>query len=415
MMWSNVWAVIRREYLQRVRSKWFIFGTVAGPLLMAGLFVVPIYMASRSEDAERTLAIVDATGVLYERLAPELEAGGWDVRSEPWTSDVVAVLTERVEAEEGGGFVVLDERTVETGEAVLYVPRRPSALRTLTLRGEITRAALENALERSGVDADAILNGGELRVEVLSDASGTEDPRFMVAYFGAFFLYMVILIYSVAVMRATLEEKTSRIVEVIISSMKPWHLMLGKIVGVGAVSLTQVAVWLASGALLATAGIPAILAARPELGGFEQIADVLPGVGLLSLFVAFFVLGFFMYSGLYASVGAMCNSDEEAQQAQVPLVVFIVAPIILVMPVIQDPTSSLSTGLSLFPLFSPILMWARVASGGAPAWQVALSFVLMALAVVAIAWLAGRIYKTGILMTGKRPTLPELWRWVREA
>jgi ABC-2 type transport system permease protein len=266
------------------------------------------------------------------------------------------------------------------------------------------------------MDAEALLEGGELRVEVLrGETTGGDDPEFWVGYLGAFFLYIVILMYAVAVMRSTLEEKTNKIVEVIVSSMKPWHLMLGKILGVGAVSLTQLSIWLLSATLLASVGVPAMLAARPQLAELASIREALPGVGFVALFVMFFLLGFFMYSGLYACVGAMCNTDQEAQQAQTPVVLFLVVPILMLVPVIQDPTSTMSTSLSLFPLFSPILMWARVASGGAAAWQVALSLVLMTLTVLAVAWLAGRIYTVGILMTGKRPTLPELWRWVKQA
>jgi ABC-2 type transport system permease protein len=242
-----------------------------------------------------------------------------------------------------------------------------------------------------------------------------QDPDFFVSYIGAFMLYLGILMYAVAVMRATLEEKTSRIVEVIVSSMKPWHLMLGKILGVGAVGLTQFSIWLLAGALLGTSGIPMLVATRPELADLGQVRELLPSLGMVLLFVGFFVLGFFMYAGLYACVGAMCNTDQEAQQAQAPVIVFVIAPIMLVIPVIERPLAGWTTSLSLFPLFSPILMWARVTSASIPPWQVVLSFVLMAFAVVAIAWVAGRIYKTGILMTGKRPTLPELWRWVKEA
>ena len=415
-MWRNVWAVIRREYLQRVRSKWFVFATVGAPLFMAGLFVVPAYFTARSERGEREIAVVDATGVLYDRLAPDLEDGGWSPERVAWSEGVLDELA--VQAEEGaiGGFVVLDDVTLRSGEATFYAVTEPTALRRLTLRSAVARAALEHSLEERGVDAEALLRGGALHVELVSEAgAGEDDPEFGVAYLGAFLLYMVILLYSVAVMRATLEEKTSRIVEVVISSMEPWHLMLGKIVGVGAVSFTQMAVWIGSGVLLATLGLPALIAARPDAAGLGRIAEVLPGPGLLALFVGFFVFGFLMYSGLYAAVGAMCNTDEEAQQAQFPLVLFIIVPILFVLPVIEDPMTPMATGLSLFPLFTPILMWGRVAGGGVPAWQIGLSFVLMALAVLGIAWVAGRIYKTGILMTGKRPTLPELWRWVREA
>jgi ABC-2 type transport system permease protein len=134
---------------------------------------------------------------------------------------------------------------------------------------------------------------------------------------------------------------------------------------------------------------------------------------MVALFVCFFVFGFFMFSGIYAAVGSMCSTDEEANQAQFPVVLFLVGPIMMIMPVLQDPSANWAVAASLFPLFTPILMWARVVAGGVSPWEVGLSFVLMACAIVAIAWLAGRIYRVGILMTGKRPTLPELWRWVR--
>jgi ABC-2 type transport system permease protein len=247
------------------------------------------------------------------------------------------------------------------------------------------------------------------------EGADIEDPEFVVAYMGAFLLYMVIMLYAVAVMRATLEEKTNRIVEVIISSMKPWHLMLGKILGVGAVSMTQMGIWLLSGVLMFTLGLPMLISARPEMASMAEVTEFLPGLGLLALFVGYFVFGFFMYSGLYAAVGAMCNSDEEAQQAQWPIIMLLIIPIVMVTNVIENPSSTMAVTLSLVPLFSPILMWGRVVGGGVPAWQVGLSFVLMLLAIFAIAWVAGRIYKVGILMAGKRPTLPELLRWIREA
>ena len=415
-MWVNVWAVIRREYLQRVRSKWFVAATVGGPLFMSAMIVGPAYFASQGSRDAREMAVVDGTGVLYERLAPQLAEGGWDVREERWRVNVVTELREAADNNLLGGFLLLDELTLETGEAILYTKDRPSTIRQVTLRSTISRAALEYQLEQQGVDADAMLSGGELRIEMLSeDGAGIEDPEFVVAYMGAFLLYMVIMLYAVAVMRATLEEKTNRIVEVIISSMKPWHLMLGKIVGVGAVSMTQMGIWLLSGALMFTLGLPMLISARPEMASMAKAIEFLPGFGLLALFVGYFVFGFFMYSGLYAAVGAMCNSDEEAQQAQWPLIMLLIIPIVMVTNVIENPSSTMAITLSLVPLFSPILMWGRVVGGGVPAWQIGLSFVLMLFAIFAIAWVAGRIYKVGILMAGKRPTLPELLRWIREA
>ncbi|MGB1656150.1 MAG: ABC transporter permease [Longimicrobiales bacterium] len=415
-MWHNVWAVIRREYLQRVRSKWFIAATAGGPLVMAALIVVPAWLAIQGSRDEYNLAVVDGTGVLYEELAPRLENGGFEVEQVRWHADVVTELRARANEGELGGFIMVDELTLETGEAIYYSMDVPSALRQVTVQTSVARTALEYQLEQQGVDPEGLLGGGELQVEVISAAgSDVRDPQFGVAYFGAFFLYMVILLYAVAVMRATLEEKTSRIVEVIISSMKPSELMLGKIVGVCAVSLTQMAIWIAAAVTLFMVAIPMMIAARPELANLENLRDIAPGAGLIALFLGFFLFGFLMYSGLYAAVGAMCNTDEEAQQAQFPMIMLLVVPIVMVTPIIQAPNTPMATGLSLFPLFSPILMWARVSGGGVPAWQVTLSFVLMALMVWFIAWVAGRIYKVGILMSGKRPTLPELWRWVREA
>ncbi len=415
-MWHNVWAVIRREYLQRVRSKWFIAATIGGPVIMAGLLVVPAWLAVQGDRDEFNLAVVDGTGVLYENLAPRLELGGFEVEEARWHSDVVTELRQRSNEGELGGFVMLDELTLETGEAIYYSMDVPSALRQVTVQTSVARTALEYQLARQGVDPESLMGGGELQVEVISNAgSDVRDPQFAVAYMGAFFLYMVILLYAVAVMRATLEEKTSRIVEVIISSMKPSELMLGKIVGVCAVSLTQMAIWIGAVATLLIVAIPMMVAARPELANLENLVEIAPGPGLTLLFLGFFLLGFLMYSGLYAAVGAMCNTDEEAQQAQFPMIMLLVVPIVMVAPVIQDPNTPMATGLSLVPLFSPILMWARVSGGGVPSWQVALSFLLMTLMVWLIAWVAGRIYKVGILMSGKRPTLPELWRWIRAA
>ena len=415
-MWHNVWAVIRREYLQRVRSKWFIVATAGGPLMMAGLIIVPAWLAVQGERDQFNLAVVDGTGVLYEGLAPRLENGGFEVEEARWHANVVTELREQATRGELGGFIMVDELTLETGEALYYSMDVPSALRQVTVQTSVARTALEYQLEQQGVDPEGLLGGGELQVEVLS-ASGSDisEPQFAIAYGGAFFLYMVILLYAVAVMRATLEEKTSRIVEVIISAMKPSELMLGKIMGVCAVSLTQMTIWIAAAVALLAGAIPMMIAARPELANLEGLREIAPGMGLTFLFVGFFVFGFLMYSGLYAAVGAMCNSDEEAQQAQFPMITLLVIPIVMVAPIIQAPNTPLATGLSLFPLFSPILMWARVSGGGVPVWQVALSFVLMALMIWVIAAIAGRIYKVGILMSGKRPTLPELWRWVKEA
>lgn len=411
-----VWAVIRREYLQRVKSRWFVVATVAGPLLMLGLILVPALIASQGEEADRQLAVLDRTGVLYERVAEGLQRAGYSVERAEDGADAEGALAARIEGDEIGAFLVLDQATIDRGHARLTATSRPSIVRQVAFQQILVQAALEARLGGADPGVRALLDGGELEVSVVSDGGvGFDDAAFAASYIGAFLLYMTILLYAVAVMRSVLEEKSNRVVEVVISSMRPFQLMLGKIVGVGAVGLTQLLIWALSGALIVGAGIPALLAANPQFAALGELRQFLPGIGYAGLFAVFFVGGYFMYSGLYAAVGAMCNTDEEAQQAQFPVIMLLIVPIVFVTQVINEPNAGLSVALSLVPFFSPILMFARAAGGAAPLWQVGLSVLGMAVTVVAIAWVAGRIYKVGILMAGKRPTLPELWRWVREA
>lgn len=410
----DAWAVIRREYLQRVRSKWFALSTIGVPVLLVVASVAPAWMASREGGGERLIVLVDRTGVLAERVARHLEEGGLTVEIAGRSADEREVRA-RVLRGEVGGYLVLDRGALSSGRALLEVNQAPPALRSLAIRSAVVQGALEARLGGDDAEVASLLEGGNLRVQVLSGhGGGIASPAIVTAMVGAFVLYMVILLYAVAVMRSVLEEKSSRVVEVILSSMRPWHLMLGKVLGVGAVGLTQLAIWAVAAAALFTLALPYAIAARPELARMGDLGRYAPGVAYLGLFLVFFVCGYFMYSGLYAAVGAMCNTDEEAQQAQTPLVVLLVMPIMLLMPVLDRPGATASVLLSLFPIFSPVLMFARAAGGAAPAWQVWLSVVLMVLTVVGVAWVAGRIYRVGILMAGKRPTLAELWRWVRE-
>ncbi|HSG49646.1 MAG TPA: ABC transporter permease [Longimicrobiales bacterium] len=415
-MTGVVWAVIKREYLQRVRTKWFVIATVAGPVLLMALMLIPYVVSSRGADRDRTLAVMDETGVLFEGVAPRLEEAGFTVERAGTGPEERVRLEEALTEGHMGGYLVLDQGTLARGEIRYFAREAPSPLRRVSLRQAVIQSALEVRLGGNSADVDALLSGGSLDVDLLTgEGIRADDPKFVAAYVGAFLLYMVVLFYAVAVMRSVLEEKTSRIVEVVISSMRPFELMLGKILGVGAVGLTQMAVWVVAAVLIFTLGLPALAAARPEAFSPEFLAEAIPGVGYAVLMVTFFLGGYFIYSGLYAAVGATCNTDEEAQQAQFPVIMLLVVPIIFVTQVIQEPNSTMAMVLSFVPFFTPILMFARAVVGGATLLEVGVSVILMAGTVLAVAWLAGRIYKVGILMSGKRPTLPEIVRWVREA
>jgi len=410
--------VMKREYFQRVRSKWFVFGTVLAPVFLIGMMVVPIIFESRNQEVRRHIALVDETGVLSTRVASRLEEAGFTVH--PVNPGSEQMLVQQVASGEFGGFVVLPPEALTRGRVEYHGESGPGTITGLSIRGIVAQSALEYRLTEADnqLDYAALFGGGELDV-ILLDSEGVganEDaPEFLGAFIGAMLLYMVILLYAVAVMRATLEEKTSRVVEILISSIRPSELMLGKILGVGSVGLTQLAVWILFGVLSLTLGLPALVAARPDFVDPEFLLQALPGAGLSALFVALFLGGYFLYAALYAAVGSMCSTEEEAQQAQFPVIMLLVVPIMFMMPIIENPNSPMAIGASMVPFFSPILLYARAATGSVPMWQIAAALTLLFGGVLVVAWLAGRIYRVGILMQGKRPTLPELWRWVREA
>jgi ABC-2 type transport system permease protein len=413
--------VVAREYLTRVRSRTFLIGTLAAPLLFVGVVALSAWLGTLGADDEFRVGLVDRTGALERGLVPRLEELGLQVESlvgeEPEGSlrEGVPPL-DRVERGELRGILEVDEETSRSGRAIWWGTEAPSVLRRVTIQQAVGQTVLE---ERFQGEADAgmmaLLGGGSLETVLLGeDPDGeAEVAGVLLGVAGAFLLYFALLVYGAMVLRSVLEEKTGRIVEVILSSVRPWELMLGKILGVGAVGLTQLLVWVLFGAAVLALGAAAVLPAVAEAGLLERAPDFLPGPGLVGFFLICFVLGYFIYASIFAAVGAMCSTEEEAQQLQLPIVMLVLVPFLFLLPVMEDPESTLATVLSLIPLFSPILMFARVAVDAAPLWQAVLSVVGMVLALAGVGWVAGRVYRAGILMQGKRPTLPELWRWVR--
>jgi ABC-2 type transport system permease protein len=351
-------------------------------------------------------------------VEPRLEEAGFTVEPAPPGSE--DSLKAKALGGELGGYLLLDQETLSRGHSTFFGAENPGPIRGMTIRAAIVQAALEERLAEVGsdVDVDALFQGGSMDLELLEEnpsGPGEDEPEFIGVFIGAMLLYMVVLMYAAAVMRASLEEKTGRIVEILISSVRPTELMLGKIIGVGSVGLTQLAVWILTGVLAFVFGLPALVAARPDLADPETIAQAIPGLGLILLFFALFLGGYFLYAALYASVGAMCSTEEEAQQAQFPVVIFMIAPVMALMPIMQDPNATWAVVMSMVPFFSPVLLYARAGAAAIPSWQIGLSLLFLYLSVWGVGWVAGRIYRVGILMQGKRPTLPELWRWIRQA
>jgi ABC-2 type transport system permease protein len=271
-------------------------------------------------------------------------------------------------------------------------------------------------LAEAGIDADRVteLSRSIGLDTVRVDAEGSREEGgfagFILAYALFFLLYLVIILYGQQVLNGVIEEKSSRSMEVLVSSVKPFELMLGKLLGIGSVGLSQLAVWFGTLAVLTAPGLVSAMTFLPD--GFD-----VPGV-TLTLGVNFFlcfVLGFFFYASIYAAIGSAFNNLQEAQQVAGVAVIFLIIPMVLIVPVANDPDATWVAAMSMIPLFTPLLMLLRVAVKVPPLWQMVVGYGLTFLAVGAILWIAGRIYRVGILMYGKKPTLQEIWRWVRYA
>lgn len=417
----QVWVVLRREYAERVKTKGFIIGTIAIPLVLIAIMGVNVFVAVQVASSDRELALVDFTGVIGEEVASRLEQLGYEI--EVLGTDVrLEELHRQVMDDELEAFVVLDDRTLTEGVFSYRAKESPGTTRRSLFESAVRGTALDRYLATAqGGDAlRTLIEGGRLDFESVMDVEDAEAAEvaraagMAVGFGGAVVLYITMLLYGAFVLRSVLDEKRNRVVEVVISSISPWRLLLGKVLGVGSMGLTQMGIWAACAGLLGLVAAPMLAARIPEVD-FAQLAGFLPGPGSLVLLLAFFVLGYFLFASLFAAVGAMCATEEEAGQAQLPVTLLLIIPFMLQSFSLGGATAAWMDWVALFPFFSPVMMFPRAVAGTVPWWMTGMSLVLMAAAVIATSWVAGRIYRVGILMQGKRPTLRELARWVREA
>ena len=429
---ARLWAVVKREYLERVRTKWFIFSTVFTPLLFGALTLLPIWLASKSMDSENIahIQILDASGSgLGKRVAFALGGG---IGSNDTSSTQIIVLdtaqipaaelaaTDAVVKKETRGYLILGPHILDATET-RYAGRNASSLPDISrIEAAVRQGILATRLERAGMDAERVtsltnVKRIELDAEQIGDR-GREGKggivKYIFAFSLAFLLYMSIFIYGQNVLRGVLEEKQTRVAEVVVSSVSTDTLLAGKVLGVGAVGITQQILWVIGSIAIMKLREPvmhALKIASPPI----SLPSIAPSV--LALLLLFFVLGFMLYSALFAAIGAMVNSDQEAQQAQQPVTLLLVSTAILIQPVLLNPGTKLATIASIFPFSAPILMPLRLSLVSVPWTQVAASLASMIVAIAAAIWLASRIYRTGLLMYGKRPSLREVSRWLRRS
>lgn len=422
----KVWAVIRREFIERVRTRWFIISTILGPVFMIAISVLPALLTAKTGKVNEIVVVDEGAGPLLERLNAQLERSGRfrmaRLASDPDRREAVTdSLTREVQAQNVDGFLTISAATVESGLAE-YRGRNVSSLRDMEiLSRSLRQAVLVERLTRRGVDPAVVQeaqSGIDLRTLRISRRGATGESgqaTFFLGYFVGLILYMVILLYGVNVMRSVIEEKQNRIIEVLVSSLKPFQLMMGKVIGVGAVGIFQFLIWSLTAYVMIhyRAAILGVFKVSPEAVASVQ----LPAVGglLLAVAGAYFLLGYMLYSAMFAMVGSTCNTESEAQQAQQPVMMILVGALMLLFPVLNDPGGQLGVVASMIPFSSPIIMPIRVAASDVPPAELAMSLAIGFISVALVVWVAGRVYRIGILMYGKRPSLKELWRWAKQS
>ena len=448
MRLDKVRVLTKREYLSRVKTKGFWISTVAVPLLFAALGVLPAVVMSKTT-TRHALVVVDETGRIGDGLARRLVREAAREAAEEAVEDTPEQVAEETLGEGPVRFQVTVEEPAPAGEAR---GRQRAELERRVLEEEIdawvwiseeglardrveyhaesvsnfvTQEVLEGAISEevrrlrfadAGIDAELVEElgrGVDLETVRVTEEGSRAEAGFagvILAYVLFFLLYMVIVLYGQQVMNSVIEEKSSRAVEVVISTVKPFELMMGKLFGVGLVGLTQLAIWLGSMAALTAPAVLSAMAFVPEDVGIPSLA---PSLALH--FVICFVLGYFLYASFYAAIGSAFNNVQEAQQFASIGVIFLIAPLVLFVPIINDPEATWAVVASMVPVFTPLLMMLRIAVKEPPLWQIAVGYGATALAVLFMIWVTARIYRVGILMYGKKPTLKEILRWVRYA
>lgn len=409
----NVWLIAKREYLERVRTKAFIISTILIPLLMGGGIVISIVASAKSKSTSH-IAIVSPDLQLATDLQHELSNGKdnrmtVDIISPP-ARDTRSTLDNELASKSLDGYLwVTSGKHTNDRPVFAWTPRSAGDIATKgIITGALHDVLMRERLAHEGMgatDVNALMEPIHVDTTQAGKSADTVSA-FIGAYVLFFLMYFVIMLYGMNVARSIIEEKTSRVFEVLLATIRPTEMMAGKVIGVGSVGLTQVAIWLTTAILLTSTSIASAIAGGAATHVSLSAAQVI-------FFIIFFLLGFLLYSSIAAALGAMTNSEQELQQLNMFLVLPLAACMFALGAVISNPSGTAATVLSLIPFCTPLIMYLRISLATPPVWQIALSIVLMMVTIYAILWVASRIYRVGILMYGKKPNLPEILRWLK--
>jgi ABC-2 type transport system permease protein len=440
---NKISLIIQREYLTRVKKKSFIVMTILGPVLMAALFIVPVFL-SQMGGKSKTIQVVDETG-LY---APRFESTS-QLIFKPLNMDIEAAkeLFSR-SGDDALLYIPMTELSVPNS-AFLYFDTQPTLVMTSHITSTMRREVESLKLAASGIDAD-IMRSIKSSVNLMTiklHESGKEEKKFsevatIVGFVSAFMIYIFIFMFGSQVLRGVIEEKTSRIVEVIVSSVKPFQLMMGKIVGVGLVGLTQFLLWiiftlvivmgfqLAFPGKFKTTETETMMVSGNRIASTTQLNEqtmqmddsmmvkIAEGVRSINFgiiifaFLFYFLGGYLLYAALFAAIGGAVDNETDSQQFMFPVTIPLIIAIVMAQYVINEPNGPIAFWFSIIPLTSPVIMMIRIPFG-VPAFDLLLSGGLLILGFLGTTWLAAKIYRTGILMYGKKVDYAELWKWLR--
>jgi ABC-2 type transport system permease protein len=415
-MLRNTLLIAKREYLERIRSKVFRITTILVPVGMAGLALLG-GLGGKKMEGVQNLAIVSNSSELAQEVKASLDEGSFPPKQvevfAPATDANEAQVKSQVGSHQIGGYLKLETIPGEAQPAATWISgssmnlvgkaQMESALRSALIREQLMAKGVP-ASQVSGLMKEAKLETKQLKGSKV--VSSDSERSFLGAYGLILVLYASVLIYGINIARSVVEEKTSRIFEVLLSTASSDSLMMGKLLGVGAVGLTQMAIW---GVMLGFY-VGSQFAAAQGIHGLGSLGITKAELGF---FVIFFLGGFYLYSALAAALGSAVSAEQEIQQFSFILISPLVVSVVLLGYVLGNPNSTASVVLSLIPPFTPIIMYMRICAQMPPLWQIWLSVVLLAASVLAMVWLAARIYRIGVLMYGKRATLPEMIRWLR--
>ncbi len=423
--------IIKREYLTRIKDKTFIIMTIIGPVLMAALFIVPIWLLKKGDETEKTIGVYDKAGH-YKNVLINTETIKFDF--------VESANLDEIEKElpKSGYFAFLViPSSLEEQSINLYSEKQPGIHLKKYIKNAIDKHIELQKFNELGVKKEQVEEANsDIEIKTLDwkSVESSTELTMIIGFIAAIIIYIFIFMYGSQVMRGVIEEKTSRVIEVIISSVKPFELMAGKIIGIAMVALTQFILW----TILTSAIIIPIQAvflsgsqieqvttnqniSGEQIGDFdnEKIAKIINKLnnfdwGMLAfVFIFFFIGGYLLYASLFAAIGSAVDNETDTQQFMLPVTIPLILAFVASQTIIQYPDGQIAFWFSIIPFTSPIVMPIRIAYDAYAMWELAVSMILLILTFLGAVWFAAKIYRTGILMYGKKVTYKELWKWLR--